>query len=332
MQDNGLFSDAFFVQPSLWKRLLDELIAATKDFRKDPIGYIKSAFKSDGMGGNRRKALLRFGLAIGVTFYAIIFGVILVLWLIAHAHHKTQDDQLTLVHMINPDDFKTQQIDMPKGDKKAGGGGGGGRNTPTPPSKGQLPQFSLKPPIVAPRPEPQMTPPPLPVAETVQVDPRLQPKRDDLTPTGLPTGVPGPPSAGPGSGGGMGAGSGGGMGTGSGTGVGPGHGYNMGGGGPGLGGGNGPVANVDTLPMPLNRPRPNYTEEARKNKVQGVIRARALIGADGVVHDVRIITHLPDGLDEEAIRAVYQMHFRPATRAGQSVAHWVVLEVEFNLR
>jgi len=63
-----------------------------------------------------------------------------------------------------------------------------------------------------------------------------------------------------------------------------------------------------------------------------VIRARALIGTDGVVKDVRLVTHLPDGLDEEAIVAVKQMRFRPATTNGQPVNFWVTLEVEFSLR
>ncbi len=254
-----------------------------------------------------------------------------------NAKPKVEADDLEVVaHIANPDDFKQQPIDVPKDGKKASGGGGGGRKSVTPPSKGQLPQFSLTPPIIAPRPEPQLKPPLLPVPETVQVDPRLQPKRDDLMPTGLPTGVPGPPSPGPGEGGGIGSGSGGGIGSGDGRGVGPGSGYNMGGGGPGLGTGTGPggVATVvDSKPVNLNRPRPNYTEEARKNKISGVVRVRVLVGADGAVKQVRLAGGgLPDGLNEEAIRAAYQIRFRPAMKDGQPVAYWMPIEIEFNLR
>ena len=85
-------------------------------------------------------------------------------------------------------------------------------------------------------------------------------------------------------------------------------------------------------PIALNRPRPNYTEEARKKKIQGVILARALVGADGSVRQVVIRRGLPGGLDGEAILAVSQMRFRPAMRNGQPVATWITLEVEFNLR
>jgi len=98
------------------------------------------------------------------------------------------------------------------------------------------------------------------------------------------------------------------------------------------GAGIGPGTAVDTRPVPLNRPRPNYTERARKNSVQGVIRLSVLIDVDGSVKDVHLITHLPDGLDEEAAKAARQLRFRPATSGGQPVKFWQLLEVEFNLR
>src|SRR5215471_7985266 len=327
-----LFEDAFVDPPSILRRLVDAFLEAIGDFSRDPKAYIISAFKGDGIGGHRRKMLLRFGLAIGIVVYAVFFGAILIIWTL-HAKAKASSQDELEVHMINPDDFKMQQIDMPKADKKAGGGGGGGRNTPTPASKGQLPKFSLTPPLIAPRPEPTPRPPSLPVPETVQVDPRLEPKRDELAVTGLPNGVPGPPSAGPGSGGGMGDGKGGGMGPGDGRGVGPGNGYNMGGGDPRLGGGSGaPATSVDQQPILLNNPQPRYTEEARKNKIQGTVLVRVLIGSDGAVKRVVVVRPLPDGLDEQAIQAAYQLRFKPAMKSGQPVSFWKPVAIEFNLR
>lgn len=327
-----LFEDAFVDPPSIFKRLVVAFLEAINDFSRDPKAYITSAFKGDGIGGHRRKMLLRFGLAIGIVVYAVFFGAILILWSI-HAKAKDLGQTELEVHMINPDDFKQQQIEMPKAEKKAGGGGGGGRETPTPASKGQLPKFSLTPPIIAPRPEPTPRPPSLPVPETVMVDPRLEPKRDELALTGLPNGVPGPPSAGPGSGGGMGDGKGGGMGPGDGRGVGPGSGYNMGGGDPRLGGGSGaPATSVDQQPVLLNNPQPRYTEEARKNKIQGTVLVRVLIGSDGAVKRVVVVRPLPDGLDEQAIQAAYQLRFKPAMKSGQPVSFWKPVAIEFNLR
>ena len=320
-----LFEGAFLNQPSIISRLFSESIEATREFRQDPAGYIKTAFKGDGLGGHRRKMLLRFGLATGVVVYAVFFATILILWWVQARAKAAGNDQVVEIHMVNPDDFKMQQVEMPKAKERAGGGGGGGRNTPTPASKGQLPKFSLTPPIIAPRPEPTPRPPALVVPETVQVDPRLEPKRDDLAPTGLPNGVPGPPSAGPGSGGGMGPG--------NGRGVGPGNGYNMGGGDPRLGGGSGaPATAVDVKPVLLNQPQPRYTEEARKAKIQGAVLARVLIGADGSVKKVTVVRGLSYGLDEQAIQAAYQMRFRPAMKSGQPVAFLQLVNIEFNLR
>ena len=333
-QQKALFSEAFMIEPSLVKRLVGEVGEASREFRDNPSAYIKSAVKGDGIGGQRRKTLLRLGLAVAMVVYGAILLAVLITYIMAHAHAKTTDSDLSLIHIVNPDDFKNQQIDIAKDKQKAGGGGGGGKNQQTPPSKGQLPKFSLTPPLIAPDPKPALKPPALPVVETVQVDPRLQPKRDPDALTGLPTGVVGPPSNGPGSGGGIGTGRGGGIGSGNGTGVGPGNGFNMGGGDPRLGGGgrDGVATKVDTMPRALNRPRPDYTEEARKNKVQGVVRARVLVGLDGSVKSVSLISHLPDGLDEEAITAIHKMRFSPALKSGQAVNYYVTLEVEFNLR
>lgn len=133
--------------------------------------------------------------------------------------------------------------------------------------------------------------------------------------------------------GGYGVGSGGGMGdgrgTGSGRGVGPGNGYNIGGGYPRLVGG--PATSVDTKPIPLNNPKPQYTEEARKNKIQGNVTVRLLIGADGLVKQVKVTRGLPDGLDEQAIQTAYQMRFKPAMKGGNAVAYWMPVLIEFEL-
>jgi TonB family protein len=127
--------------------------------------------------------------------------------------------------------------------------------------------------------------------------------------------------------GGLGSGSGGVMG--SGPGVGPGGGFSP---APPLGGSTGGVAtNVDRKPEALNNPRPNYTEEARKNGIQGIVVARVLVGTDGAVRRVYIVQGLPDGLNLEAIRAAYQIRFKPAMKDGKPVAFWHSVQIEFHL-
>jgi TonB family protein len=330
-QQKALFADAFLYQPSIFRRLAAGFGEASNEFRQNPKAFVVGAFKGDGVGGRLRQDRLMLGFAVAMFVFTVIIAAMLIAFWIKHRNDGLPQEEVAVV------DYKLTDIapiDMPKAEKRAGGGGGGGRQAPTPASKGQLPKFSLTPPIIAPRPEQQLKPPSLPVQETIQVDPRLEPPRIADMPTGDPKGVPGPPSPGPGSGGGIGSGSGGGIGPGDGTGYGPGHGYNMGGGGPSIGGGdrNAVATAVDQRPVPLNAPQPRYTEEARKNKIQGTVIARVLVGADGSVKQVRITRGLPDGLDEQAIQAAYQLRFRPAMKGGQPVSFWQAVSIEFNLR
>jgi TonB family protein len=106
----------------------------------------------------------------------------------------------------------------------------------------------------------------------------------------------------------------------------------MGGGDPRLGGGSGVATSVDQGPVLLNNPQPRYTEEARKNKIQGTVLVRVLIGSDGQVKRVTVTRSLPDGLDEQAIQAAYQLRFKPAMKSGQPVSFWKAVAIEFNLR
>jgi TonB family protein len=84
--------------------------------------------------------------------------------------------------------------------------------------------------------------------------------------------------------------------------------------------------------MPLNVPQPRYTQEARDNRVQGSVIMLVLVGADGLVKQVKIVRGLPDGLDEEAVRVANNMRFKPAMKDGKPVPFWMPISIEFNLR
>jgi TonB family protein len=331
MREAVLSLPVFSDQPSLIKRLALEFIEASRELRANPKHYLASAIRGDAFAGYRRKALFRLGLAIGIVLYAIFFGVTLVLWSVNARHDAVaaKDKGLFVRTPLPP-----LMIRLPKSDSEAHGGGGGGRETQSPASQGARPPFTLEHPIMAPTTRPAVRPPTLPEIERLLGDPSQNLRRDELIATGLPNGVPGPSSDGPGTHGGVGSGDRGGVGPGGGPGFGPG---NHGGQGnddyiPGGRRGSDVVTSVDTKPIALNLPRPNYTEEARKNKIQGTVRARVLVGSDGTVKQVTIVRGLPDGLNEEAIRAASQIRFRPATKGGRAVAFWTTLEVDFNIR
>jgi TonB family protein len=94
----------------------------------------------------------------------------------------------------------------------------------------------------------------------------------------------------------------------------------------------GAARSVDTRPVLLSQIRPVYTEEARKNKVIGVVLLRVLIDETGNPTQVRVVRGLPDGLNESAIEAVKKSRFKPAMKDGKPVAFTVTLEVTFNIR
>lgn len=81
----------------------------------------------------------------------------------------------------------------------------------------------------------------------------------------------------------------------------------------------------------LAKPEPGYTEAARRAGVAGVVRLRAVLGADGKVRHVLVLRRLSHGLTEKAVEAARRIRFNPATLAGQPVSQYVVLEYGFNV-
>lgn len=88
---------------------------------------------------------------------------------------------------------------------------------------------------------------------------------------------------------------------------------------------------IMVAPIPLTKPKLEYTPEALKKKTGGTIKLNVLVGVDGDVKQVSVMNGLPDGLDEKAIKAVYEMKFKPGTKNGKPIDYWKILEIEFNV-
>lgn len=132
------------------------------------------------------------------------------------------------------------------------------------------------------------------------------------------------PGAGPGADGGRGAGLGGGDGNRLGDRDGPGSGE-----GDGLRPGNGV-----TWPRLVREVKPNYTPDAMRAQVEGLVELEILVLEDGTVGRVNVVRSLDSrfGLDQEAINAVRRWRFDPGRRMGKAVATRVGVELSFNLR
>lgn len=94
------------------------------------------------------------------------------------------------------------------------------------------------------------------------------------------------------------------------------------------------AGNGVTLPRLIRDVKPNYTGEAMRAKIQGVIEMSCVVETDGSVGPIRIIRSLDavNGLDEEAIKALRQWRFEPGMKDNLPVRVVVHVDLTFALR
>ncbi len=252
----------------------------------------------------------------------LIHGGVVALLLLIGTNKHVQQITKEAVTLIAPDIAAWQPKNLPQ--KQAmGGGGGGGDRSPLPASKGRLPRASNK----------QFTPPSavilnqnpkLPMEPTIIAPPDADLPQVNMNQYGDPLAKVGPPSNGPGSGGGIGSGRGGGVGSGSGAGFGPGSGGGVGGGVYRIGGG-------VSAPQLVFKVEPEYSEEARKAKFQGTVVLYVVVDEKGNPRDLKVVRPLGLGLDQKAIEAVQKWRFKPGLKDGKPVPVAAQIEVNFRL-
>jgi protein TonB len=232
---------------------------------------------------------------------------------------------LLLANWLHPPTINASPVDVTPIDTvispylkpaKLKAGGGGGQHDLKPASHGTPPKFNwtqMARPMVHPPIHPQiaMQPAILGNPDIKMPDPKLPNWGDPLGHTNNDS---------------MGNGRGGGLGNGNGNGLGPGEGWNTGGGLPNAGsGGYG-------IPQCLYCPRADYSDEAMKVKIQGVVELLAVVTADGRVTDVQVVKGLGYGLDENAEKAAKTWRLRPALGPdGKPAAVREVIEMTFQL-
>ena len=86
-----------------------------------------------------------------------------------------------------------------------------------------------------------------------------------------------------------------------------------------------------TTPRKIFAPSPQYTEEARQARVQGVVIVQAIIDCRGDVTDITVLKGLPLGLTEASVEAISQWRFEPARLDGRPVSVYYNLTVNFRL-
>ena len=104
--------------------------------------------------------------------------------------------------------------------------------------------------------------------------------------------------------------------------------------GPGVGDGPPGYGGGIEWPIPVLQVKPQYTSDAMRAKIQGVVTLEVIVNADGTVGDAKVVRSLDPifGLDQSAIAAVKAWKFKPGKRAGKPIPVLVTVELSFTLR
>jgi TonB family protein len=78
-------------------------------------------------------------------------------------------------------------------------------------------------------------------------------------------------------------------------------------------------------------PKPTYTAEARRNRIEGTVRLEVLFGRDGQVEQAIVTQGLGFGLDDEAARAARQIKFTPGHLDDRPVSFWAGVVYRFSI-
>jgi TonB family protein len=318
--DLGSTMELKSVHQPWYASLVAQIRSISEDKRRAPLKVTSKPVPVKGIWG--LYDFKRRGVSVSAVFHVLVVAT--AFGLSGHNPDQIQiTDSIDLVIPVDISPYLAQLQIHNQAPGESGGGGGGGQNSPLPPSKGRLPRFAMEQ-LTPPTPIIRNPDPELAVEPTVLVPPSVSVPQIDIATFGDPLAGVGPPSAGPGSGGGIG--------TGKGTGVGPGRGGGVGpGSGGGIGGGVFRVGGGVSAPRLTYKVEPEYSEEARKAKYQGTVVLAVEVWPDGVAHNIRVLRSLGLGLDEKAIEAVEKWKFVPGRKDGKPVRVAATIEVNFRL-
>ena len=89
---------------------------------------------------------------------------------------------------------------------------------------------------------------------------------------------------------------------------------------------------LDQPPRKVVQTAPVYPYKARQRNIEGFVKVKMLVRADGTVGEVSVLDAQPKGLfDSAALKAVPGWRFQPGVIDGQAVPSWVVTTIRFTL-
>ena len=299
--------------------LLQTLFGNLRDFffpeKLPPLELVSQPIEvADPMAIKRSPAssMLSFLLHAGI-FAALV-------WFVLQArNHIVVPQKVEVTPVVVPPYIPPVTVPAPQ---SMGGGGGGGFHQPIEANKGHLPPVAKTP--INP-PELQVDHPKLAVAPAVVMPQQIKIPDNSMPNLGMTQSTQVVmKSQGSGSGSSFGQGGGGGIGAGEGGGIGSG---TVG----GYGGGVMTVGGGVTAPVVIHRVVPEFTDQARRVRFQGLASIGLIVDAQGNPEDVHVVHPLGMGLDQKAVEAVRQYKFRPAMFHGHPVPVQLVVEVDFHM-
>ena len=89
-----------------------------------------------------------------------------------------------------------------------------------------------------------------------------------------------------------------------------------------------------SLPTVVKQVTAHYSDEARQQRIEGVVGLSCVVRPDGHVSDVEVDQSLDSvyGLDKNAVEAMKQWEFKPGTKDNKPVAVKIEVKINFTLR
>lgn len=91
------------------------------------------------------------------------------------------------------------------------------------------------------------------------------------------------------------------------------------------------TATMKLKPTVLYTEKARYTEAARQARVQGTVQLKIVFLRNGTIGNIEVVRGLPNGMNEEAIKAAKELVFLPARKEGKLINVKMLIEYTFNL-
>jgi len=95
--------------------------------------------------------------------------------------------------------------------------------------------------------------------------------------------------------------------------------------------GDSPCTEETVKPKPQGFAQPQYTDDARSAEIEGRVKLKLSVDAQGNVTDIQVLSGLGHGLDESSIATAKRIKFTPGTACSKPVGSSFVITFRFAL-